>query len=66
MSKTKYNRIELINNILSFNVSCSICGFKYTYEYLNELSTLKLLSILTNPASKILMHDSNCIKKYKH
>ena len=66
MNKTKYTRIELINNILNFNISCTICGFKYTYEYLNELSTLKLLNILTDPTSKILKHDSNCIKKYKH
>lgn len=66
MSKTKYNKTELINNILSFNVSCPICGFKYSPEYLNELMGRTLSSINGNITSKILEHNPACIKQYNH
>lgn len=65
MKKNVQRRLSLIENILKCNVKC-ICGFTYTEEYLNALTTQKLISISKNPELKIYEHDKDCLKKYKH
>lgn len=58
-------RQELINSILSTDATC-LCEFKYSVEYLESLSTNKLLAISKNPTIKIYEHDKQCYKQYKH
>lgn len=59
-------RNQIINNILSKNSICTICGYVYTVENLSQYSTIKLKHILKNVSEKIHTHNNECYKKYKH